>query len=128
MVEAWNGTLRSSWDVRQDQLFDALNIAGLCSLDAAATVLPNEGCGEPDLEDADMFRELAKIIRSGRRAILTCWPGPLGRIIDGRGLRSPHGSLPNGGFPLHALYVHGASGESFDVFDRGTRTRNSLFA
>jgi hypothetical protein len=117
MVEAWQGTLSTLPGVRQHQLFTALNVNGLCAIDTAATIVPNEGCGELDVDDAEMPYELAKVIRADRRVIVTCWPGELGQILQARGLSSPHGSLPNGNVPHHALYVFGASGESFEVYD-----------
>ncbi len=117
MVEAWRGTLSVPSDLRQHQLFTTLNVNGLCSLDGAATVLPTEGCGEPDIEDALMPYVLAGVIGAGRRVIITCWPDVLGRILEPRRLSSPHGPLPDGKLPHHALYVFGTSGDDFDAFD-----------
>jgi hypothetical protein len=117
MVEAWRGTLDVLSDARQGQLFDALNVNGLCPLDGAATLLPNEGCGELDVDDALRPYTLAGIIRAGRRAIVTCWPSELGQVLRTRRLSSPHGPLPDGTLPHHALYVFGVSEEGFDAFD-----------
>jgi len=117
MVEAWRGTLAVEPTVRQELLFAQLSQGMFCSLDAAASVVPNEGYGEPDIGDAEMFRALSNAIRSGRRVIVTCWPGELGRILRIRNLFSPHGSLPDGNLPHHAIYLFGASGEHFDAYD-----------
>jgi hypothetical protein len=116
MVEAWLETLSTTPDERQRELFDRLNVQGLCSLEDAAQLVPTEGVGEPDIPQAHQIIFLEQRIRAGRRAIVTCKPGVLGRITTSRRLSSPHGML-TGLSPHHAIYVFGAERGFFDVYD-----------
>lgn len=116
MVEAWLETLCTTPDERQHELFNRLNVQGLCSLEDAAQLIPNEGVGEPDIPQAHQTIFLEQRIREGRRAIVTCKPGALGRITEARRLSSPHGVL-TGLTPHHAIYVFGANQRFFDVYD-----------
>lgn len=117
MVEGWRGTLSISPDSRQHEVFEALNVRGLCSLEDAARLLGSERVGDPDIPEAEQARLFEALIQEGHRVIVTCRPGLLARAIGSKGLSSPHGPLPGDGFPHHALYVFGASEEQLDVYD-----------
>lgn len=117
MVEAWRGTLDVAPNERQEQLFAQLSHGGLCSLAAAKEIVPNQGCGHPDIADADLIPMLAELVQQGRRVIVTCWPGVLAQILAPKGLSSPYGPLPMHNAPHHAIFVCGASEEAFDVYD-----------
>lgn len=117
MAEAWSGTLAVDPDERQEQLFAQLSHGGYCSLEAAKPIVPNEGCGLPDISDADLIPMLAELVQRGRRVIVTCWPAVLAQLLEQRGLTSPYGRLPTHNVPHHAIFVIGASEETFDVYD-----------
>jgi hypothetical protein len=117
MVEAWLGTLDVAPDERQDELFAQLNHGKYCSLEAAKPMLPNEGCGRPNIDDADLIPMLAELVQRGRRVVVTCWPSKLRQILAHRGLSSPHGPLPMDATPHHAIFVFGASETTFDAYD-----------
>lgn len=117
MAEAWRGTLTVAPDERQDQIFAELSVGGYCSLAAAKPIVPNEGCGQPDLDDADLIPMLAELVQRSRRVIVTCWPAVLAQLFEPRGLSSPYGALPSHNAPHHAIFVFGASEQTFDVYD-----------
>ena len=98
-------------------LLAQLSHGELCSLAAAKEIVPNEGCGHPNLDDGNLIPMLADFVQRGRRVIVTCWPGVLAQILAQRGLSSPNGPLPTHNTPHHAIYVFGASEDAFDVYD-----------
>lgn len=117
MMEAWRGSPNVSLDLRQHEIFEALNISGLCSLEDAARLLGSEHVGDPDIPEMEQARFLSDIIREGHRMILTCKPGLLAAVLRTKGLSSPHGALPGGNVPHHAVYVFGGTRTHFDVYD-----------
>lgn len=117
MAQVWRGNRPADLRLEQRVLFEQLSVGGLCSLDAAAKIVPNRGCGEPDIDDAERLPYLAACIKRGQRAIVTCWPGELGAVLEPRQLSSPHGALPTGRGPHHSIFVFAARQESFSVYD-----------
>lgn len=117
MVEAWLGRLNVAPDERQDELFAQLSLGQYCSLEAAKPIIPHELCGMPNIDDAELIPMLAEFVRRGRRVVVTCWPNRLREVLEHKGLFSPHGPLPVGATPHHAIFVFGASETTFDVYD-----------
>lgn len=117
MVEIWRGQVPVDPWARQRELYETYRgPQGLCPLQG---LHGSVGRHLPwfDVDDPDTIEVFAAMIDDGSWAIVSCLPGPFGQVLRDRGLESPHGDLPAGPLPYHALCVTGRTNRTLHVLD-----------
>lgn len=119
MMEIWCGQAHADVSARQRELFEHYQVAGLVPLQHLDGVV---GRHMPwfDVRNPDAIELFAASIDTDHRAIVTCLSGELGRWLRERDIASPHGDLPSGPLPYHAVCVVARTGRTFHVLDPWT--------
>jgi hypothetical protein len=80
------------------------------------------------LDDPDELIVLAELLGQGQWAIATLVPCVFGPLARARGLSSPHGALPHGPTPWHAVCLVGVAGRTFRILDPWSCATNQPLA